>query len=168
MHFCNADCIVFTLFWKCNPEQVCCDVAESACGARGDSNSSSRTARGSAWLSWNQPGAKMWRWDRDQRCVGAQLPSVSLGGKRDLHKFPHIQNGSTVWNFLLTGNIPPLIVFVFFKRFPPPPSPGCAHLVNIWVESLVVKSEEHRFVFNEPTWRSNLLYGIVVNEGALF
>lgn len=147
-----------------------CDVVENACGARGDSNSSSssRAARGSAWLSWNQPGAKMWRWDRDQRCVGARLPSVSLGGKRDLHKFPHIQNGSIVWNFLLTGNIPPLIVFWFFKRFPPPPSPGCAHPVNIWVESLVVKSEDHRFVFNEPTWRSNLLYGIVVNEGALF
>lgn len=131
------DCIVLTLgvslFWKCNPEQARCDVVENACGARGDSNSSSsRTPRGSAWLSWNQPGAKMWRWNRDQRCVGAELPSVSLGGKRDLHKFPHIQNGSIVWNFLLTGNIPALIVFGFFLTFPTTPfsqlcSP-CQHL----------------------------------------
>lgn len=171
IHFCNTDLTLgFFLFWKWKPEHVLCDVVENACGARGDSNSSSsRTPRGSAWLSWNQPGAKMWRWNRDQRCVGAELPSVSLRGEKErLTQIPTHPEREYCLEFPPHWKYSTLNCFWFFKRFPSPPSPGCVHLVNIWVESLVAKSEEHRFVFNDTTWRSNLLYGIVVNEGALF
>lgn len=139
-----------------------------------------RAVTATAAAAAHREGARGWAGiSQERKCEGgigisaALEPSCRLflwggGKKRDFHKSPHIQNGRIVWNFLLTGNIPPLIVFWFFKRFPSPPSPGCVHLVNIWVESLVAKSEEHRFVFNDTTWRSNLLYGIAVNEGALF
>lgn len=93
---------------------------------------------------------------------------VCFSGKKTLlHTFPHIQSGSFVWNFLLTGNIPPLIVFGFFFWRSPPPSRLCSPCQKLtgepgWEESGA------SLVFNDTTWRSNLLYGIVVNEGALF
>lgn len=144
--------------WRCR-ERV---------SARGDSSSSSSTPRGSAWLSWNQPGAKMWRGNREQCCVVAKLSSVSLGEKKT-HSYTHSYTFSTaaffLWKFTLTGKYSTFNFFFFFDVSPT--SRLCSPCQKLSGEPRWEESGAS-LVFNDPTWRSNLLYGIVVNEGALF